>query len=307
MTSTHFNRRPYFVILFGCAVLYIAMTMLSPNNPNTYNLSSVKLNLLKLTVIIPVLLIWLAAFSGATGFRTYAASIRKSQDGRALAEISKGLLILAFGIVVTTLTGTLRQTMADHGHAMLFSIANNYIVLIIALLAFYSIFQGSQKLQAIKGSEESSKLTTTIIAVGILLFSSVYSYAVLHNPYRNHTTDPRIHNSYFLPDWLIILTIILPYILSWIWGVLAAVNVWSYKSRVKAPIYSAALVNLVRGIVGLTFFSIFLQFVTAAAASVEKLTLGKILVLVYVILIFYAVSYLFIASGAKKLSRIEEV
>jgi hypothetical protein len=301
-----FQRRMYYVIFATCAALYIALTLFGPRGPNTFNLSGGQIKLIQLTFVIPILLIWAAAIYGAFQFRAYAESIKKSPDGQALMKVSQGLLILAFGLIVTSLFGTLRQTMLNLGNDAVFSIISRYLAVIFALLAFYFLFQGSNKLREIKHIANPSGLSR-LIALGVLiLVSIVYVYALLNTPYRNSTPNPQLYRSYYLPDWLIVVSIIAPYILSWVWGVLAAVNIWSYKVHSKGTIYRRALTNLVLGILAITFFSILLQLFTTLATSLENLGLRSILILIYVIIFLYAIGFLYIASGAKKLAKIEE-
>lgn len=307
MIKLYSQHRNYYVFLGICSLVYLGLTVFGPVAPGFHNLSHLQITIIRLTIAVPVLMVWLAAFLGAVGFKSYADIIRKSPDGKALTEVSNGLLLLALSIVVTTLVGAFRQIMTENGYARPFAISSNYIILSFTLLAFYKLYRGSELLKylhPIKKIPASLKSSAIII---MLALYSLYVYSALHNPYRNSTPDPAHYRSNYLPDWLITTTIILPYIVSWTLGIIAAYNLWNYQKHTNGTIYKAALTNLVTGLLGVTFFSIFLQILTTALISLQNTSLGRLLLLVYIIILLYAVGFLYIAKGAKKLARIEEV
>jgi hypothetical protein len=64
---------------------------------------------------------------------------------------------------------------------------------------------------------------------------------------------------------------------------------------------------LAKGIGGVILISILIQFLTTASARLNRLNLTPLLIIVYCLLLLYGIAYGFIAVGAKRLKRIEEV
>lgn len=297
----------YYSILALAIVLYATLTLFGPKAPNKYDLSDGELILIRLTVIVPIVLIWIAAFYGAVRFKAYAESIKSRPDGKALTGVADAIMILAIGLVVTSLLGTLRQFAINNDYEVIYSIVRNYVAVAFPLIAFYKLFTASRGLVKLTDKPSGTSNDSALAFLATAGVSIAYTAMLLQYPYRNDTPDPQTYCSYFLPDALIVLTIIVPYVLSWFLGILAAVNIAAYSRHAKGLIYKKALSNLVKGIVAVTIFSVFLQLLDSVADSVASLSLAKILALVYVIIIGWAVGYLLIASGAKKLTKIEEV
>src|SRR4030095_2725684 len=85
------------------SVAYILLSLLLPTDPKTlqqYQLSEGSLDLLRLTIVVPVLAIWFAAFYGYDKFSHYARTIASSNDGRGFRYIANGLGVLAFGLPI---------------------------------------------------------------------------------------------------------------------------------------------------------------------------------------------------------------
>lgn len=307
MISKAFSGRNYYGLLFVASLVYALLTFFGPKGPNKYDLSDLEFGLIRMTIVIPVILIWIAAFYGAVRFKAYAERIKKSPDGKALVEISNGLIILAIALVVLSIVGTLRQVAINNGYEEIFFVLRGYLEIGFSLAAFSKIFSGSKKLVKIVDKSENPRQRQLPLIVFTAGASILYAFMVLNGQYRNSTPDPAAHSSYYLPDPLIVLTIIFPYVVIWFYGALAASNIWAYKEKTKGVIYKTALSKLVIGILAVTLFSIAIHMLTAAATSLSSLSLGAILLLIYVILIFYAVGYLYIAVGSKQLERIEKV
>lgn len=302
----------HYLFLFAGSVAYAFITLSGPINSNRYNLSLTQIRSLQLTLVIPIILIWCAAFYGAVRFKRYASTIQESPDGKALSIVSNGLLVLSYGLVTQSLFSSLRpRFIANDGNIQGLTIFSNYLNLAFPLIAFSTMLYGANRLIKLQLSHHKETQTSTFsiaaTVISIAALATLFTYSMFHNPYRNSTPDVTKANSYFLPDGMLWLTIVLPSIVLWTVGILTAMSVRWYAQRAKGIIYKKALHRLVQGLTMVVFFSISMSLLTTIGPSLSGLKLSGLLALIYVIIIFYAVSYLLIASGAKKLAKIEEI
>ena len=302
-----FRSSKYYPTLLICSVAYAALTLLGPlAKNNTYKLSVIAIHMIQVSFIVLILLIWVAAVYGAVRFKQYADSIKKSGDGAGFSMVANGLIVLAFGLVATSLVGTLRQTAIDNGNEAGFTIINNYMSLLIALVAFALIYGGSAKLLAITNKKNAGQ---TIKIASFVIISSIailFTRQLLKDSYRNFSPDSTKHASYFMSDVMIIATIVIPSVISWTLGAWAAINIWAYRQYVKGFIYKSALSWLVKGIVYVVSFSILIRLITLLS-SLSSRSLAFILVFVYVLLATYAIGFLLIAVGSRQLAKIDEL
>src|SRR4051812_22837765 len=101
-------------------------------------------------------------------------------------------------------------------------IFSNYVTVILYLLALLYILRASRKLNAsIKPGGWYYKSVRSVVVPIVTVISAVYVWLVFRNPFRTVSSDPLVRPTYFLPDWLIVLTIVAPYIFIWLCGSLA--------------------------------------------------------------------------------------
>lgn len=299
--------KKYYGLLTLAALIYLVMTFTAPITSNVYNLSVLQLRVLQISLVIPIILIWTASVYGASRFRRYAELIKGTADGKGLRLISQGLLLLAFGTIVSSLVGTLQAYAREGGWLPAFVIIRNYLNIVLPLAAYWLMLKGSTLLVTLSKAEASASKLGLKLHVPYVLLASLYVYLVFQDPKRLQPVTETGTATYYLPDWLILFTIIVPYLVAWGFGIAAALNVRSYLDSVKGVIYKQALSKLSQGLAAVVVFSILIQLLSAVGTVFQDWGLGAILVLIYVIVALWAVGYIFIAQGAKKLSKIEEV
>lgn len=113
--------------------------------------------------------------------------------------------------------------------------------------------------------------------------------------------------TYYLPNWLIILTLAVPYVYVWCVGINAVRNLNIYKNRVKGLVYKRAIDYLAKGIAVIIVLSIFIQLIAVLSAQLNRLNLTPLLAVIYLLLVLYALGYGLVSRGAKRLKQIEEV
>lgn len=295
----------YWALALG-SVAYAYFTFTSPITNNKYQLSSLHTHLLQLTLVVPAVLILWAAFYGAIRFKAYSLKIKESTEGKALDFVSNGLLILSYGLLIQSVLGTLRQHFLSVGGLNGFTIINNYTGIIFPLIAFVIMLMGAARL--LQSSKfRAAYIKIAIVIIGIASMATIYTFGVFHNPYRNMTPDANTYQSYYLSDGKILMSIIIPNIAVWAFGVLTVLSLQSYSQNTKGFIYKESLHKLVQGLSIVVSLSIGINLLSTIGPSLTNLRLGALLGFVYVLVAAYALGYLMIAKGAQKLYLIEEL
>jgi hypothetical protein len=295
-----------FIIL---ALVYAGQSLLMPPDQTTldrYDISRTQLSLILLTIILPYIVIWFIALRGYLSLRVYTQTIKASRDGRAFNLIAKGLLALALWMpvtaIVTAQTDYLYQ--ADHSLTPLMIMLQNYLNLVIISMALLLIYKGSLRLlKLVRKTPVGLPLWFLLTYIGL---AALYVFLVLHDPARQAPTQAVEVATYYLPDWLIMTTIVIPRLLMWFLGAQAAYNIITYSLKVKGTIYKEALGDLAKGIGWVVVSVIALRCFQSLSGPMGELGLPLMLLIIYALLALIAVGYVFISRGARKLKRIEE-
>lgn len=297
----------------GIVILWLIYAWLTFNSPTPaqttgrYGLSTTELRVLRATVVIPFLFIWLAGSFAVLRFNRYLKYISDSNEAEGFKNIIYGLSLLLVVIIVPqfiNLYTTYNPESSEIQRRV--TIVRNYTNIILYLSAFWFILKASRHLA---GSIQKviSSYKHKIIPVFMVILSIIYFLLVFLNDYRGVSDDPLIKPTYYLPDVLIVLTIILPYIVMWTLGIVAIFEIYIFSKHVPGIIYRKAFGSVAYGLGSIIGLSIFLQFISQSGAYFGYAGLGAILLIVYLLLIAIAISYLFIAKGAKALAAIEEI
>lgn len=300
-------RRVYFYFAYLIfAIIYIAVSLLAPVMPNRFNLSAASTRLLELTILLPAVLIWLAAVYGVEKLYGYIRMIRSSKDGNALSIFTLGLSFLVGSILVNALVGLVRPWAMKDEWLAAYTIFANYLGVILPLAAYAIMHAGSLRLLATIKSKPDRKSWLSIIAL-IILIGAGYLAALLHYKYRASTPDPAKFSSFYMSDVLIFLTLCLPYLIGWALAIKTLLNLDQYRRQVKGLIYKKSLFRLEVGILIVIIFYIIVQVLVAFSTYFSHAGLGSILALLYILILFYALGFLIIASGTSQLTQIERV
>ncbi len=301
------SNKAYYALVVAIWLGYATLTYFSPTRGVAhYNLSLSQTHLLQLSIVVPLLAIWLVAAYGALRFRRYANMIKSSPDGGAVDTLSNGLVVLVIYLLSSTLVGSIAPYFANTGYASTAVIIRNYLPLALALYSFGLLYQGSLKLTALIKAPTWRGSRVILFLIPYCIFAVFYTWVFYLNPNLHETASNGLPYFVLSRPWLLF-TYVLPYLLTWFLGCLAALNIRLYARDVKGSIYRSALLNLVAGIGTVIFITLALQLLTTASSTINHLNLASLLLLVYLLVIFYAVGYALIAFGSKKLTRIEEV
>jgi hypothetical protein len=253
------------------------------------------------TLILPYALIWFSAFYAYNRLEVYAHQIRQTKEGRAFKSIADGTRVLAWGLALTTLIGIISESISSShpGFMPAQRVINNYIAILVPLIGFTLIGNGTRALNVLGKLRPS--LTGTRVLVLVFLFIGVaFTYLVINNSAKQQ-------NPYYLSLFLLFVTFIVPYLYAWFIGLLSANEIRLYAQFVKGIIYKRALIQLAGGLTLVISGSIVSQFINSVFITKHSIALGSAFLLTYFIVVLEAFGYGLIAYAVRSLKRIEEV
>lgn len=296
-----------FVVLAG---MYIAESVIFGVDKATlhrYDLSQFHATLLALTVTVPYVVVWFIAFLGYDGLHQYADKIKGEKDGLAWSTVCKGLFFLMLWLPLSTIVRALVKHlyMIHPQFTIPLVVIDNYINLSLLIPGFIYTYKGARQLVLLikKPALEMSLLVSFVYIAG----AAFYVLLTLHDPARSVPTSIVRVSTYFEPDWLIVLSIVIPRLIMWYLGILAVQLIYRYRLRVKGSIYRAALSQLSFGIAGLVLFTIILRSFQSLTEQLDRLGLRTFLLVIYLLLTLIGVSSYYIFLGSSKLQRIEAI
>lgn len=291
------------------ALLYISLILLLPANSKAmqaYSLSDAEYRILYLAVALPALIVWFAAFFGYAKLQEYARSIKGSPEAHAFQRLATGCRWLAWSLPIPALVAVTLNAVADawpgfHSTAI---IVTTYTTLVLSVIAFSIIGMASKELIS-----HSKARFTVAGARGIMLIfvmgGVLYCYLMFRRfePGSLNSTD----NPYFLPIWLMLMTVIIPYLYAWFVGLLATYEITTYSKQVRGVLYKQALHLLVAGMVAVIVGSIALQYISSVQPPGGHLALNYRLLFITLFRVVDGIGFALIAIGALRLRKIEEV
>lgn len=291
------------------AFVYISLVFLLPPSKATmqaYHLSTLEYRAILLSVMLPSLVAWLAAFIGYAKLREYVYSIRKTPEGSYFDKLATGSAWLAWSLPLPAILSLLLNAIANRWPAFYPSsiIASNYLNLFLPLIAFSIIGTATRGLV----NRAELKFSLASIRIIMLLFLAagvLYCYLTFQR--FDLTSLSSTHNPYYLPVWLMVLSVIIPYLYAWFVGLLAAYEITLLSSQTKGVLYRRALRLLVAGLITIIVSSIALQYMNGLEPRVGHLVISYQLVLSSIFRVIGGGGFVLLAIGATRLKKIEEV
>jgi len=290
-------------------ITYIVLTFTAPINEatNIYHLSYSQLMWVKLSVVLPFFLIWIFGIFAATGITRYISTIKGSPEEKGFAGIQSGVLVLLLGLTIGAVVGAIRSFLMDDESArIILSVIVSYFNVLMPLIAFGYFFSGATTLARLT-KKPISMLSNIVPLILVLAAALFYAWVVFSNPDRQLGVGPQHTGALYLPDEMIVLTLMVPYVTMWALGLFAAFRLLNYRNSVQGLIYRSALSWLTGGILFIILLSITFQGLALLRDFFAAADLKTILIAVYLILAAIAVGYIFLWFGARKLRIIETV
>ncbi len=291
----------WFAILFAIVATLAVITPASQTSLHALHITATIYRLIIITLLAPYGLIWFAAFYAYDQLQQYARLLINSTEGHAFTKIARGLSVFAWGLMLTTILSLSLTVARDWkpGVATIQPIANEYAALLLALVAFTLIGDGTYTLVELGKVVRTKADIRWLVGISTLVGVLFVRFLIQGNAANN--------DSYHLSIYLLLLTIAAPYLYTWVVGLISTYELRRYASQVKGVLYKRALRSVSEGLTVVLLVSIVIQYITAAFRPGQSLTLGGSLLLIYGLLATEAVGFVMIAIGAKQLKKIEEV
>jgi hypothetical protein len=292
-----------FYVYVAFVLIVAAIAFIPAPNHDTlvkYHLTSLGLKLLQVTLLIPEAIIWFAAFYGYDRLHRYSQLIKDGAEGKHIRLLSLGLLFLALGLPTTAIVSDILSRVAEHHHSFTATsvVIKNYLGLLFPLAAFFCISLAARGLSTLTRTRPSFLTTHIVILIAITL-GVVFCCLIV----ANHR---ELRLTYHLSTRLVMLTLGIPYMYIWFLGLQACAELQEYSRNLTGILYRKGWNLLIGGLVATIFVSIVLQYLTATSSWILSLNLGSLLLLLYALLILLGGTYIVVALGANKLTRIEE-
>jgi hypothetical protein len=297
---TKFTPMQWFgVLLVITCVLALGLPP-DPRALHAMHITSSEFRLAIFSLLIPYVVCWFCGFYVFAKLSEYTPYLKKSVEGAAFSKITKGMGLLAFGLIIPTMaTLILGQIAQRHmGYKPTTTVMSNYISLLFPLLALNYISNGSRAL-ANSTKIKSNIHNVKIFAAIFVVLSTLYAFLVSYN-YHHY------HNPYHLHIFALMITYVAPYLFMWFLGLISAYDFRLYSRNVKGILYKNALRTFANGIGLAICGSIVSQFIAGTLGISEK-SLGPVLLVNYIILVIIGSGLVLMAIGANKLKKIEEV
>jgi hypothetical protein len=272
----------------------------------TYHLSSPEYHVLLFLVELPITLIWFAAFYAFHRLQRYTASIVNTKEEEVFQKLTSGFQWLAWGLVVPTIISLITESIAAKhpGFESTSIISANYLNVIFSVVAFSYIADSAHKLFT------QANIKTPDVAFRTLLFffvtlGTLYCFFTFRHLDLQHLSSN--NNPYYIPVWLLIFTIIVPYLYTWLLGILSAYQFALFSKQVKGIIYRRALQFVSGGVAIVILDSIGIQYLHTVIPRSGHLALNIILLASYFIYFCIVLGFILISLGVNKLKKIEDI
>jgi hypothetical protein len=294
----------------GLMAVYVLFTLFLPASRATiqdYQLSTAQYHYLLLVVRLPIIAVWCIAYFSYYRLRQYAQKIKNTHEGDDFAAIAKGMGWIAWGLLISSFVSSILNAIANQHPSFKAAalIITNYSYVIVSLAAFTYIGNGAQ------GLFVRAKAWFTIhhvrAFVGVLVVIGVIFCVLISEQLHQPQNLGDSYNAFYMTNWLVWATIVIPYLSAWFIGFFAALELILVSRQTSGVIYRLALQLLAAGLVLITVSFSGLQYLRSVIPRSGHLTISSTLIATYAIYGVGAAGYSMLANGTKRLKRIEDI
>lgn len=283
---------------------YLALALIPAPDHVTlvkYHLTNVSIRLLYVTLFIPLFLIWFAAFYGYRKLYKYKQLIQNNRDGKQVALLTRGLLVLALGLPLSSILSNILNLIARHNVSFTAAtvVISNFASALYILVAFIFLGMGARGLNVLAKTRAGFWSRNVVVLAAIVLGVVFCCLIVLDHD--------ELRKTYHMSPQLVMLTLGIPYIYSWFLGLSAMLELFLYSKRVPGVVYRKAWQWLAVGLGAVIIVDILIQYLSTLSTWLNGLSLSGVLLLLYVLLFLWAGAFIVVALGTKRLIKIEEV
>lgn len=296
----------YYLLLVALFVTLIFLLPASQSALRDFHITALQYHLLLFVVELPLVIIWFVAIYGYGQLKNYALKIRKSREFNAYKELTQGSKWLAMSLIIPSFVSLALLTIANNHPSTsgLSTIATNYLTVAFSLLGFTYVSKGAQYLCK-QANLDSRQDAMQVILLVFIILGVVYCFLVFRNLDLRSLTSA--DNRFYMPIWLMIMTLTIPYLYTWFIGLLAAYDLSRLAAQTKGVLYRQAFRFFAGGYLLVIAGSIAIQYTRSLIPRGGHLSLNTTLMLVYIIYFIIGLGFVLISHGAQRLKKIEEV
>lgn len=290
------------------SIIYILTILFLPvdsQQANLYHITDSYYHFVMFLIALPSILVWFVAFFSYTKLYQFASALKNTGEEGSFMELATGLAVLAWSLPIYEISQRILSAIASQNHSLTGAsiIIANYLEVILSIITFTLISKASRDITKTRPVNSSGGRSKWMIAVFIIAGIAYCFFTLQSFPLRSFRDTSDI---YHLPAWLMVVSVIAPYLYAWFLGLIGAYDLHAYAYRMKGIIYKRALNPLVLGLTAIIFSLVAIQYLLGAWPA-HRLSLDwQTLVLVGIRLIG-GIGFVLIALGSNKLKRIEEV
>ncbi len=284
----------YYVLIFFIWAIYVYVTFTTPIvSSDQFRITEAQVFVLRTSISAMYLFMWMGGLYGVLSMQ--------SQKLKGFGVVGNGLFLILLAFIIPTVVNAIGAPYIQvEKFNMIMTIVNNYFYVLLPLIGFYLIFKGLKAVWSLADEVVRTLDDKIITGFFVLLISGVYTYFVFTNNTRQMSDIPGIKPTYYLPDLLIFLTIIVPSVVAWGFGVYSALLAGRI-ANLSLVTEEIRLTRLVKGIWFVIFSSILLQMLLSLGTSrLLSLGVGTILVIVYLFLLLQLLGFLLVAFSIKR-------
>jgi hypothetical protein len=290
-------------------ILYLLLIIVLPANRaamHEYHLSPLQYHILLFVIVLPIIGVWFAAFFGYSQLKRYADAIHRTKHDKDFDQLSRGFRWLVWGFPIPSIVSLILNSIVNshQGFKAADTILVSYLTLIISVVGFSIISSGSRGLID-HGKLQISSMAIKILVLIFVIIGTLYCFLTFRQ--LNLKDASSTNNPFYLPVWLLITTVTIPYLYAWFAGLFAAYEIALFGKHADGVLYQKPLRILAIGVMLVIAGSISLQYVTSVEPRTLHLSLNALLITTYSIRFVAAAGYLLLAFGAIRLRKIEEV
>ncbi len=297
------------IIATVLTAFYVLEELLLPINhvsASGYGLSAIDYRLVSILVNLPLIIIWFVAFWGYSQLKAYSKSLGSSREAPAYRSLAIGIAWLTYGLIIKTMVERLLAALSNTNPALVgpTTIISSYLNLILPLIGFIIIFAASKTLMRLQSS-----LTKTIKPLQLmglcLVAGAIYNFTYIRAAGLHSISSH--NNIYNLPGWLLLISLILPYLYAWLIGLTASYQLGLISLHSSGILYKKALSYLTIGLITIVIGFMFNQYLSAIWPLKNHLVLNYQLIIILLFRIISGIGFIIAAIGANKLRMIEEL
>ncbi|MBI3633073.1 MAG: hypothetical protein HY226_02160 [Candidatus Vogelbacteria bacterium] len=275
-------------------VLYAYLTLMAPEPSKVipgFEMTYIARKVLQTTLIVPIILTWFFAIRTVLYTQFYYYHVSKEPQRTFFRLLGFGIGALIGGFIVATLVGQIRNYNIDNDLVKgAVTIAVNYVYVLSGLVGFGLIYRATR-------NEASKKMDSPNqnMAVGIclaLIIGVIWALLIFTNTSRQVSDIPGSTASFYISDFLIITTVIIPTVVGWFLAVMSALNLSEKGPAVVDQKIRRQFSRLTIGLWFLLFSLIVLNGILAIGTDrLVRVGLLVVLIIIYFFILLVLLAY----------------